>query len=441
MDAIFASMKLMKAHRGKKLRQIVLDFRNAFFQFPVSPAEQRFFATRLKNSVYVWTRCVQGSRGAPLICGRSLALAMRLCFGLLEDGRGSSSTYVDDPLSSYIGTDDEQEEAICITTAGLLILGFDLAFDKAQDSNEGPVTWTSAKLEITHGDETIKEQVKDDIIAEVKATVDKMLQARTIPLDSLRTLAGQATCIASLLHAWRPFVSMVWAPLYDSKARCWWEPGSIWKKPVEIALKWMAAFLHGQRGSLVRIYRLADYLGEGELTEVVTDASPNALGGYLVEDGEVVEYFEDNITAEDEKILGARTGSSEGQQIWEALALLVALRLWAPLWLTRMTKLRVKSDSTSALIALGKLKGRSPGVLKKHTRELAIDVGLGPHYHACVSHTAGISNTIADALSRHYELPAAATPRELDGILIRTPEPRGKSWWIAAKPRLGRRRA
>ena len=42
-------MKLMKAHRGKKLRQVVLDFRNAFFQFPVSPAEQRFFATRLKK--------------------------------------------------------------------------------------------------------------------------------------------------------------------------------------------------------------------------------------------------------------------------------------------------------------------------------------------------------------------------------------------------------
>ena len=114
LDAIFAAMKLMRARRGKKLRQIVLDFRNAFFQFPVSPAEQRFFATRLKKSVFVWTRCVQGSRGAPLVCGRCLALAMRLCFGLLEDGRGSASTYVDDPLSTYIGTEAEQEEAICV---------------------------------------------------------------------------------------------------------------------------------------------------------------------------------------------------------------------------------------------------------------------------------------------------------------------------------------
>ena len=75
---------------------------------------------------------------------------------------------------------------------------------------------------------------------------------------------------------------MILAPSYDGKARCWWEPGSIWQKPVSTALKWMAAFLHGQRASLVRSYRLADYLGEGELTEVVTDASPNALGGYLV---------------------------------------------------------------------------------------------------------------------------------------------------------------
>ena len=107
-----------------------------------------------------------------------------------------------------------------------------------------------------------------------------MLKARPIPIQDLRTLAGQATCISSLLHAWRPFVSMIWTTLYNSKARRWWEQDSIWQKPVSIALKWMVAFLHGQRGPLVRVYRLADYLGESELTEVVTDASPTARGGY-----------------------------------------------------------------------------------------------------------------------------------------------------------------
>ena len=57
--------------------------------------------------------------------------------GLLEDDRGSASTYVGDLLSTYAGTDEEQEDAICLTVAGLLTLGFDLDFDKAQDSRNG----------------------------------------------------------------------------------------------------------------------------------------------------------------------------------------------------------------------------------------------------------------------------------------------------------------
>ena len=283
---------------------------------------------------------------------------MRLCFGLVEDSRATSSTYVDDPLSTYAGTGEEQTDAICLTTAGLLILGYDLAFDKAQDSAEGPVTWTSGKLEVMHGEEAIKVQVKYDIMNEVRVTVGDMLKQRTITIKSLRTLAGQATCIASLLHAWRPFVSMIWAPLYDSKARCWWAPESVWQKPVAIALKWMAAFLHKQRGSLIRIYRLSDYLGEGSLVEVVTDASPTGLGGYLVEGEAIQEYFGSPITESDQQILGANAGTCEGQQIWEALSVLCALRLWAHRWRHKRIRLRVKTGNVAALIMIVKMKAK-----------------------------------------------------------------------------------
>ena len=92
------------------------------------------------------------------------------------------------------------------------------------------MTWTSAKLLLERDNESVQVQVNDDIINEVKATVAAMLAERTVSLKALRTLAGQATCIASLLHAWRPFVGMLWAPMYDPKARCRWDQHSIWIK-------------------------------------------------------------------------------------------------------------------------------------------------------------------------------------------------------------------
>ena len=166
---------------------------------------------------------------------------MRLSLGLLPDGAASASTYVDDPITTYAGdTDEEQEHNMCVTVAGLLALGYDLAFDKAQDSEQGTVTWTSAKLTVLHDLEAIKVEVKDDIITEVRDSVDKMRATSTIDVKELRTLAGQATCIASLLHVWRPFVAMIWAPLYCAKARCPWDSGKVWTAAVVIALNWMS---------------------------------------------------------------------------------------------------------------------------------------------------------------------------------------------------------
>ena len=42
-------------------------------------------------------------------------------------------------------------------------------------------------------------------------------------------------------------------------------------------------------GLVQGLNKLADYLVEGSLTEVVTDASPTCLGGYLVEYGHIEE--------------------------------------------------------------------------------------------------------------------------------------------------------
>ena len=69
-------------------------------------------------------------------------------------------------------------------------------------------------------------------------------------------------------------------------------------------------------------------------------ASPFGHGGCLRVDGIIEGFF---------RILGHPLGTSDGQQAWEALATLVALRLWSSRWRNRRVQMAIISDSGTAL--------------------------------------------------------------------------------------------
>ena len=87
--------------------------------------------------------------------------------------------------------------------------------------------------------------------------------------------------------------------------------------------------------------------------QIVADASPSGLGALLRINGVIKEYAFDFITANDERILKVKKLGSEGQQVWEALVLLAAIRPWREHWQDKRVSLQVKSDSVSALILGG----------------------------------------------------------------------------------------
>ena len=102
------------AHRIKQHLDVatidnVVIVANVFFQFPGRRDERRFFATRLGRAVLVWLRTAQGPRGAPLICGRALALVMKLAAGTVQPGSMCASTYVDGPIWTFVGNQAEQD--------------------------------------------------------------------------------------------------------------------------------------------------------------------------------------------------------------------------------------------------------------------------------------------------------------------------------------------
>ena len=96
----------------------------------------------------------------------------------------------------------------------------------------------------------------------------------------------------------------------------------------------------------------------GRLPFVATGASPWGIGGILVLKGQVVAYFADIIQDEDLVRFRAKRGDSSYMTVWEAIAMLVAVRLWLPL-LPHMS-LQVRGDSMGTLLTALKLKARDP---------------------------------------------------------------------------------
>ena len=149
-----------------------------------------------------------------------------------------------------------------------------------------------------------------------------------------------------------------------------------------------------------RRFDLAQYKRSGPEVVVGTDASPYGLGGWIAVDGHIQHYFFCAISSHDEEIYGVARGTSIGQQIWECLAVLVALRLWWAIIRKYRCNLAVRLDNVGALSLVLKLRphGAAQTIIARELALLLIECPFEP----TAIHTPGASHTIADKLSRAY---------------------------------------
>ena len=127
-------------------------------------------------------------------------------------------------------------------------------------------------------------------------------------------------------------------------------------------------------------------------------------------DGQVISYFSSKINDVEAKLLDQKIGDASSQQTFEALAALVALRIWRTHWLGQRFCFKVRSDSVSALVVFLRLKtsGRGPGIV---AREMALDISDSLYRPDIGEHVPGIANKACDTLSRkhqpgvHFQLP------------------------------------
>ena len=173
--------------------------------------------------------------------------------------------------------------------------------------------------------------------------------------------------------------------------------GKVWIKSILASLTWLLIFLTNEPGHLVREWRTDFYAQPGAKAMMQLDASVWGFGGVLLIDNVIVSWFSSPVSSADEQIHGLKRGDEKGQQVWEALCLLMALRLWTKFWTDKKLNITLKSDNMAALILVARMKSNASPLIAK---EVAYAMSRAAFQPRLIVHVPGVMNFIADTLSR-----------------------------------------
>jgi len=431
-DAIQSTLTLMgDCQRDEAVTFLIADIVDAFWLVPLKKCERRFFTAKLRGVYYSFERTAQGSRSAPLTFAAIIALASRWVQSILSTSMHGGmhteearlQTYVDDPIFSIRGDESRRARVAAIILVAWSIMGFPVAFHKATLSNN--VVWIG--IELTIQEDSIEAKVPESKVQELQSMMKEALGGNVLSKKTLRTMIGKAMSIASVLFCWRPFIQELYVALHAEESMA--PPGCVWVKQIRHTIIWLLTFLSGEMAGIVRRYNLRNFIGRSSRVIITWDASPFGMGGTLQINGSFVEYFAIQISEEDTQFLQTPSGAHEGQQVWEALAGLISLRLWKDYWQGKRAKLHIRADNIGSLTVLTTLKGGSKQ-LTLIAREYALDLGQAEWKPDVATHIPGISNVTCDALSRLQDPnKSVKIPSCLNEAKRMTPPTRNLQWW------------
>ena len=323
----------------------VLDFADAYWQIPLEPNERRHFIGFDGKNLWVYLRSAQGSRNGPLSWAGPSSLLFRCTQGglsVMSDDPASPETrshlYVDDPALAIRGTEEFRDDAVAITVLIWSLLGFKMAFDKAQRGTD--VIWIGGHIRIL--DDRVIVSIPEEICQEFQR--DPQHQRRLHP-----------SCPDSRRQG-----SELWGALQEASAptkRFTGPNGCLWTKQILPALMWFKAFLNNRAGALRITYLVSAFKNSGRKVRIVGDAFVYGMGAHLMIDDIIVSWYATALSNHDEKLLNVQIGDEKHQQVAESLNLLVALRTWKLHWCLERVQLEVRADNMTALNLILRLKG------------------------------------------------------------------------------------
>ena len=430
-DAIQSTLQLMSEKwNDEVVTFMIADVEDAFWLIPLHVRERRYFVARLRGSYYVFLRTAQGSRCAPLTFAAIIGLIARWVQSIVgtpppqrrtEEAR--VQVYVDDPLFTLRGTAERVRRLAAVVSLAWMIMGVPMAFHKAV--MKPGLTWIGISLTVT--ETAVEVEVPEAKVVELRGLVQQILSQNVVAKKLLRTCVGKLMAIASVLYVWRPFIQELYVALHETQTQA--PSGCVWVKQIRHSLEWMETFLSHEEAGIKRIYTLEHYRGVGSKVVITWDASPYGMGAMLQVDGVITEFFAIPISEDDQRILQTQSGTSEGQQVWESLAGLVALRLWSRYWQGCRAKLQIRSDNVGALTLLATLRGKSKA-MSVIAREYALDLGQAQWRPDVATHIPGLTNVICDTLSRRFDPHKKfVLPSLLTAAKAVLPPPRTDTWW------------
>ena len=276
---------------------------------------------------------------------------------------------------------------------------------------------------------------------DVVVAASDILAQKSVPLELVQRLAGKAGWAAGVAPVIWAHVAPLWAACADAeralatrsdkgvragrKAR----GAKVGTCRIIADLDWLVALFTAKGNVLTKRIPIEVQRGPPRV-RFYADASPWGCGAFISFDGHAIEFLHDEWDQADAEKFGIEIGDCRGQAIWEALALLISLRVWELFWWDRAFAMMVKSDSKAALGAFEKERSKSPHI-NAIAREIAFDLALSSFEPLLVySHVKGKNNEWADALSRLSQPESGAVvPGPLRGCRRAQVPSRTKAWW------------
>ena len=365
---------------------------------------------------------MHGGKAAPNIWGRFAAAIGRVISSVFVDGALRLEVYVDDPLFVTAGPRSVRTRNFTIAMLVLALLGFPLSWSKAAIGKS--VVWIGASLSLSW--QTIIVSIPKDKLLELANQVDKLMGSTVVHKRGLRSFCGKLSFLAGMVPPLRPFLSMLWGVLASSSRL---PSDMVYTRQCNVPLAWLKALFASVCGPLERRFPLLEaHASEGDY--IATDACPWGFAGVRFADFQPIEWFATPLEEGDLRRFEAQRGDPAHNTTWEALALLVAVRLWLP---GTQVLARVRSDSLSALRSMAKLASSAPA-LNLVARELAHDQVVGLYHIGFATHIPGIANLLSDDLSRLWAPEVHSIPKELLEVARVHPPIRDRAFWRTVIP-------
>lgn len=450
-DAVEALLGLLeqRADATQDVELLVSDFSDAFHTLGVHETERKHQVVVAPDGTYrIYETVVFGGGGSPLVWGRAAAFLGRSGQALFSASEARMEIFVDDPWSAWLGTRSERRRNMVTLLLWWTALGLDIAWHKIAVGD--CVRWIGADVAVSGKDLAIV-SIPARFCSDLEIEARRLLGGATCLARDLRKFAGRCSWAGGIVPCMASLLQQCWAALADvdtslrdcgnragqsSSSRARLLPADLSVPTVRIAhaLEWIIVFATAQRGALKREFSAATRRKPFGMV-ITVDASPWGYGGFIMTHGRCLGFFSEEISKEDIQKFGIVVGEARFQALLENMALLIAVRMWAALWVKTRLAVCLRSDSMAAVGAWAKERSSNTAI-NMITRELCLDLAEGKFTVDRIEHLPGSLNTWADALSRQFQPGnTSVIPSALLDCVRCEPVRRSADWWqLELKP-------